>query len=136
MNVTAEDVDTLARTVFGEARGEPMPGKIAVAWCIRNRVELDLHDDGKPDWWGEGYTAVCRKSWQFSCWNENDPNLPKLRSVTLDDPGFRDCMHAARSEEHTSALQSLMRTSYAVFCLPKQIQKSYISLTIYIHIIK
>src|SRR3546814_15357895 len=21
--------------------------------------------------------------------------LPKLRSVTLDDPGFRDCMHAA-----------------------------------------
>src|SRR3546814_19914801 len=99
MIVTAEDVDTLARTVFGEARGEPMPGKIAVAWCIRNRVELDLHDDGKPDWWGEGYTAVCRKSWQFSCWNENDPNLPKLRSVTLDDPGFRDCMHAARSEE-------------------------------------
>src|SRR3546814_5112045 len=30
----------------------------------------------------------------------------------------------ARSEEHTSALQSLMRTSYAVFCLKKnRIQK-------------
>src|SRR3546814_4513829 len=27
----------------------------------------------------------------------------------------------ARSEEHTSELQSLMRTSYAVFCLKKQI---------------
>src|SRR3546814_8047443 len=27
---------------------------------------------------------------------------------------------AARSEEHTSALQSLMRTSYAVFCLNKK----------------
>src|SRR3546814_6363359 len=26
----------------------------------------------------------------------------------------------ARSEEHTSALQSLMRISYAVFCLKKQ----------------
>src|SRR3546814_2279651 len=26
----------------------------------------------------------------------------------------------SRSEEHTSALQSLMRTSYAVFCLKKQ----------------
>src|SRR3546814_8503435 len=26
-------------------------------------------------------------------------------------------IHAARSEEHTSELQSLMRTSYAVFCL-------------------
>src|SRR3546814_8963497 len=27
---------------------------------------------------------------------------------------------ATRSEEHTSELQSLMRTSYAVFCLKKQ----------------
>src|SRR3546814_2695389 len=30
---------------------------------------------------------------------------------------------AARSEEHTSELQSLMRISYAVFCLKKQITK-------------
>src|SRR3546814_7014268 len=29
-----------------------------------------------------------------------------------------------RSEEHTSELQSLMRTSYAVFCLKKKTQKS------------
>src|SRR3546814_2866305 len=29
----------------------------------------------------------------------------------------------SRSEEHTSALQSLMRTSYAVFCLKKKILK-------------
>src|SRR3546814_2115431 len=29
---------------------------------------------------------------------------------------------AARSEEHTSELQSLMRTSYAVFCLKKKLQ--------------
>src|SRR3546814_6411653 len=28
--------------------------------------------------------------------------------------------HAGRSEEHTSELQSLMRTSYAVFCLKKK----------------
>src|SRR3546814_3300088 len=30
---------------------------------------------------------------------------------------------AARSEEHTSELQSLMRISYAVFCLKKKITK-------------
>src|SRR3546814_6461119 len=30
--------------------------------------------------------------------------------------------HAARSEEHTSELQSLMRISYAVFCLKKKTQ--------------
>src|SRR3546814_1892438 len=31
-------------------------------------------------------------------------------------------MEASRSEEHTSELQSLMRLSYAVFCLKKKIQ--------------
>src|SRR3546814_9154801 len=30
-----------------------------------------------------------------------------------------------RSEEHTSELQSLMRYSYAVFCLNKKINKTY-----------
>src|SRR3546814_4482403 len=35
-----------------------------------------------------------------------------------------------RSEEHTSELQSLMRISYAVFCLKKKIKK-LISLKIY-----
>src|SRR3546814_2132150 len=32
---------------------------------------------------------------------------------------FQDCNHGSRSEEHTSELQSLMRISYAVFCLKK-----------------
>src|SRR3546814_1814701 len=32
---------------------------------------------------------------------------------------------AARSEEHTSELQSLMRISYAVFCLKKKKQKEH-----------
>src|SRR3546814_5596885 len=31
-----------------------------------------------------------------------------------------DCRVAGRSEEHTSELQSLMRISYAVFCLKKK----------------
>src|SRR3546814_7358734 len=35
-----------------------------------------------------------------------------------DGPGY---LAPARSEEHTSELQSLMRISYAVFCLKKQI---------------
>src|SRR3546814_1017840 len=35
-------------------------------------------------------------------------------------PGRRRLDRAARSEEHTSELQSLMRISYAVFCLKKK----------------
>src|SRR3546814_9103522 len=34
----------------------------------------------------------------------------------------RECRPHARSEEHTSELQSLMRISYAVFCLKKKTQ--------------
>src|SRR3546814_2166647 len=34
--------------------------------------------------------------------------------------GGRDDLLGARSEEHTSELQSLMRISYAVFCLKKK----------------
>src|SRR3546814_6844635 len=33
----------------------------------------------------------------------------------------RPSAHSSRSEEHTSELQSLMRISYAVFCLKKKI---------------
>src|SRR3546814_17429141 len=36
--------------------------------------------------------------------------------------GFR-CRRGGRSEEHTSELQSLMRISYAVFCLKKKKKK-------------
>src|SRR3546814_2068013 len=35
----------------------------------------------------------------------------------------QNAKHAGRSEEHTSELQSLMRISYAVFCLKKKIKK-------------
>src|SRR3546814_7127122 len=34
--------------------------------------------------------------------------------------GERDARRSCRSEEHTSELQSLMRISYAVFCLKKK----------------
>src|SRR3546814_4758021 len=34
-----------------------------------------------------------------------------------------------RSEEHTSELQSLMRISYAVFCLKKKKRKNYLQYT-------
>src|SRR3546814_8610678 len=35
------------------------------------------------------------------------------------DADFTDLVRRERSEEHTSELQSLMRTSYDVFCLKK-----------------
>src|SRR3546814_9568115 len=40
--------------------------------------------------------------------------------VALDEVGLARRREAKRSEEHTSELQSLMRNSYAVFCLKKK----------------
>src|SRR3546814_4437078 len=65
---------------------------------------------------------------QHNAW---PPRYPKIRSVqrvsTRDRCRGQRCTYPApspyssgRSEEHTSELQSLMRISYAVFCLKKK----------------
>src|SRR3546814_962736 len=41
--------------------------------------------------------------------------------ITVDQGAIRGSRRSNRSEEHTSELQSLMRISYAVFCLKKKI---------------
>src|SRR3546814_2198531 len=54
-------------------------------------------------------------------------------NVPVADDGHREINVKVRSEEHTSELQSLMRISYAVFCLKKKNntlhQSNQISLT-------
>src|SRR3546814_3314480 len=48
--------------------------------------------------------------------------------VTIGDEGVAPAMRlmaSGRSEEHTSELQSLMRISYAVFCLKKKNNKKH-----------
>src|SRR3546814_3108387 len=47
-------------------------------------------------------------------------DLSELRCLVLDEADEMLRMGFIRSEEHTSELQSLMRISYAVFCLKKK----------------
>src|SRR3546814_9584395 len=66
--------------------------------------------------------------------NENSPKMLMCLSIRSDcacntQVWPLDCSHSdqknatnRRSEEHTSELQSLMRISYAVFCLKKKKQ--------------
>jgi len=56
------DPQIMTLTLFGEARGEPIEGQIAVACLIRNRK-----DTGR---WGGSYAKVCLAPWQFSCWKK------------------------------------------------------------------
>src|SRR3546814_3298731 len=46
-----------------------------------------------------------------------------VRDLNRIKPGIAEATRAIRSEEHTSELQSLMRISYAVFCLKKKTHK-------------
>src|SRR3546814_4794700 len=48
------------------------------------------------------------------------------RYETTDNAYLQSGLISVRSEEHTSELQSLMRISYAVFCLKKKTHKSKI----------
>ena len=83
------DLDIMARTIWGEARGEGRDGKLAVGWAIVNR-QLS----GR--WFaGDSLTKTCMKHRQFSCWNRDDPNRQKLAMLTLKDPTFRECVWAA-----------------------------------------
>src|SRR3546814_6623800 len=54
-----------------------------------------------------------------------------LEGIRLEDHHCRrrgDRPHPDRSEEHTSELQSLMRISYAVFCLKKKKKNQVITI--------
>lgn len=87
-------IDVLARTLYGEARGEPLRGKEAVAAVVINRVKRARERGGY--WWGDTVETVCRKPWQFSCWNPDDPNRAKIEAVTPDNRIFRSCLRVAR----------------------------------------
>src|SRR3546814_16466155 len=60
-----------------------------------------------------------------------EPSRRKLlhRERPLGHPSATGADCRARSEEHTSELQSLMRISYAVFCLKKKTNQNKTSLT-------
>ena len=93
------EIDTLARTLWGEARGEGKEGMEAVAAVIVNRVNDDR--------WPSSFSGVCKQPWQFSCWNENDPNLPKLKAVTKEDEVFVVALEVARKAVNGQLLNLL-----------------------------
>ena len=70
----------LARTIYGEARGEGLAGMEAVASVVMNRTVTG-------GWWGDDVISVCLKPWQFSVWNAGDPNRALILSK---EPGSGD----------------------------------------------
>ena len=90
-----EEIDILARTLYGEARGEykrvdgGIVSLLAVASVIKNRSL-------RGGWFGQTIKEICLKPHQFSCWNVNDPNRSILEAVTMKDVIFQQCMVVAQ----------------------------------------
>ena len=90
-----DEIEVLARTIYGEARGETVAGKEAVAAVILNRVRR-AEKTGGTYWWGATIKKVCLKPWQFSCWNKNDLNRSKVLGVEKTNRNFQTCLRIAR----------------------------------------
>lgn len=93
------DPQLLTLTLYGETRGEPIEGQIAVGCVIRNRVQIGR--------WGASYAKVCLAPWQFSCWRpeggrDNYETVIEAaqmlaKSTTLpDDALLRQCAWVAQ----------------------------------------
>jgi N-acetylmuramoyl-L-alanine amidase len=89
------EVDTLARTIWGEARGEGGRGMMAVANVVLNRANIAKSFKGRFGW-GNTIIQICQKPYQFSCWNKNDPNFRLVINVTPKDKIFDHALHIAR----------------------------------------
>src|SRR3546814_9259023 len=83
--------------------------------------QIMLDTGREHDWFGSvwivGLAVVAAISFAaFVIWELTDAN-PVVNLRIFRFRGFSFATMAIRSEEHTSELQSLMRISYAVFCL-------------------
>src|SRR3546814_7332359 len=82
------------------------------------------------------YTTLFR-SFCLGCQRKNGASTSSARTVkgSILEPERQACIRRQpvdqRSEEHTSELQSLMRISYAVFCLKKKKKNNTTNRTIH-----
>src|SRR3546814_5467159 len=87
---------------------------------VMSSLKLEAHDVFVPLIPAMIVTAlwVILVAWYFGL--KERARLGRLAAESIGVPLSDDDPETPRSEEHTSELQSLMRISYAVFCLKKK----------------
>ena len=85
------DLTTTILTLFGECRGEPPDGQLAVAYVIRTRAEIALaweqeHHQNHPLFGDGSLGAVCKQPYQFSCWSLSGWNASNLAAMLALKP--------------------------------------------------
>src|SRR3546814_1071824 len=129
MRISDWSSTVLFRSVGGSGTGKSV--------LMRSIIGLQVPDEGEIEVFGQPMIGradeealAIRKRWGvlfqggalFSTLTvAENIEVPLREYYPKLDPQLRD--EIARSEEHTYELQSLMRISYAVFCLKKKIQK-------------
>lgn len=73
------DQDALTLTIWGEARGEPIEGKLGVAAVMRNRFLT--HYRG-----AQSYVDVCTAHAQFSAWTDEAAQMQQEEDILTGDP--------------------------------------------------
>src|SRR3546814_8744176 len=119
------------------------PRRLTRLFLSAKRWATIVQPGGKAEGKKQSTTGPCRSV----CFKDRVKGLPPCAAFSVKSGAFAPCLRAAtlcagmvasdrprpnaiaiRSEEHTSELQSLMRISYAVFCLKKKKQKPQIPL--------
>lgn len=76
------DAHWMALTMWGEARGQGEEAMRAVGHVIDNRRRFGRH--------GAFATDTVSEAWQFSCWNQGDPNRAAIENVEALAPDSRE----------------------------------------------
>src|SRR3546814_6890543 len=93
--------------------------KQTMTWAEKNLAEARVHVDGKDVAVRTGHLVSALFPHDTSRATDPQSHIHAVIANLTRLP-------ARRTEEHTSELQSLMRTSYAVFCLKKKISTTEI----------
>jgi len=94
--MTFHEVDIVARTIYGEARGEygRKDGGLAALVAVGNVIINRMKDKRR---YGETLIRICQKPYQFSCWLKGDPNRSLIESVNQNDEVFKRCVEVSEN---------------------------------------
>src|SRR3546814_6051312 len=88
----------------------------AYGYIVLSHDVTPLPEAGRTEAWPDRPVPVQTRRWSGA--------IPPSGGLSAPSPAIpAPCVCPARSEEHTSELQSLMRISYAVFCLKKKLNE-------------
>lgn len=100
------------QTIYLEARGESLEGKIAIAEVIRNRAFKR----------GLSFEAVCLQPKQFSCWNEPKKNAKEALS-RMSAKEYHEAARAWHESEFSSLIGGADHYYNPKLCSPKWAKK-------------